>query len=177
MPDTLPNPVLISSHLIFTRALFLRRGRGYMIYCRLHNYDRGRAEIWIFLALLITVSNTSNDSFHLLNACYVSWLCCSEKSIIILDVVPRLGMRVQSCPTLCNFINSSLPGSSVHEIFQARILEWVTISSSGDLPAPGIKSKPLASLAFARRFFTTMPPGKPRCCPLVGNISFSSRCF
>ena len=34
---------------------------------------------------------------------------------------------VQSCPTLCDPIDSSLPGSSVHGIFQARILEWVAI--------------------------------------------------
>ena len=33
----------------------------------------------------------------------------------------------------------SLPGSSVHGISQARILEWVVISFSGDLPNPGIK--------------------------------------
>ena len=34
----------------------------------------------------------------------------------------------QSCPTLCNPVNCSLPGSSVHGIFQARILESVAIS-------------------------------------------------
>ena len=33
----------------------------------------------------------------------------------------------QSCPTLCNPINCSLPGSSVHGIFQAKTLEWVAI--------------------------------------------------
>ena len=37
---------------------------------------------------------------------------------------------VQSCPTLCNPMACSLPGFSVHGIFQARILEWVTISIS-----------------------------------------------
>ena len=31
----------------------------------------------------------------------------------------------QSCPTLCDPIDCSLPGSSVHGIFQARVLEWV----------------------------------------------------
>ena len=36
----------------------------------------------------------------------------------------------QSCPTLCDPINSSLPGSSIHGIFQARVLEWVAISFS-----------------------------------------------
>ena len=36
----------------------------------------------------------------------------------------------QSCPTLCNPMDCSLPGSSVHGIFQARVLEWVAISFS-----------------------------------------------
>ena len=36
----------------------------------------------------------------------------------------------QSCPTLCNPVDCSLPGSSVHGIFQAGILEWVAISFS-----------------------------------------------
>ena len=36
----------------------------------------------------------------------------------------------QSCPTLCNPMNCSLPGSSVLGILQARILEWVAISFS-----------------------------------------------
>ena len=36
----------------------------------------------------------------------------------------------QWCPTLCNPMDCTLPGSSVDGIFQARILEWVTISFS-----------------------------------------------
>ena len=36
----------------------------------------------------------------------------------------------QSCPTLCNHRDCSLPGSSIHGIFQARVLEWVAISFS-----------------------------------------------
>ena len=36
----------------------------------------------------------------------------------------------QSCPTLCNPVDCSLPGSSVHGILQARVLEWVAISFS-----------------------------------------------
>ena len=39
-------------------------------------------------------------------------------------------MPTHSCPTLCDPMNCRLPGSSVHEIFQARILEWVAISYS-----------------------------------------------
>ena len=36
----------------------------------------------------------------------------------------------QSCPSLCNPVDCNLPGSSVHGILQARILEWVTIPFS-----------------------------------------------
>ena len=39
----------------------------------------------------------------------------------------------QSCLTLCDPMDSSPPGSSVHGISQARILEWVAISSSRDM--------------------------------------------
>ena len=37
---------------------------------------------------------------------------------------------VQSCLTLCNLVDCSPPGSSVHRISQARILEWVAIPFS-----------------------------------------------
>ena len=37
---------------------------------------------------------------------------------------------LQSCPTLSDHMDYSLPGSSVHEIFQARVLEWVAIAFS-----------------------------------------------
>ena len=42
----------------------------------------------------------------------------------------RTHIRTQSCPTLCDPIDDNPPGSSVHGILQARILEWVAISSS-----------------------------------------------
>ena len=37
----------------------------------------------------------------------------------------------QSCPTLSNPMDCSLPGSSIHGIFQARVLEWVATAFSG----------------------------------------------
>ena len=43
------------------------------------------------------------------------------------------------CLTLCDPTGCSPPGSSVHGVFQTRILEWVAIS--GDLPDPGIEPK------------------------------------
>ena len=41
-----------------------------------------------------------------------------------------LCLVAQACPTLCNPMDCSLPGSSVHGILLGRILEWVAISSS-----------------------------------------------
>ena len=46
----------------------------------------------------------------------------------------------QSCPTLCNPMDCSPPGSSVYEILQARILKWVAISSSKTEYQIGIKN-------------------------------------
>ena len=42
---------------------------------------------------------------------------------------------VQSCPTLSEPMDCSLPGSSVHGIFQARVLEWVAIAFSTNAPS------------------------------------------
>ena len=42
----------------------------------------------------------------------------------------------QSCLTLCDLMACSLPGSSVHGIFQARVLEWVAISFSREFSRP-----------------------------------------
>ena len=47
-----------------------------------------------------------------------------------LEALWSLCSVVQLCPTLCDFMNCSLPGSSVHGNFQARILIWVAISFS-----------------------------------------------
>ena len=47
---------------------------------------------------------------------------------------------VQSCPTLCDPLDCSLPGFSAHGIFKARVAESIAISyTPGDLPHPGIE--------------------------------------
>ena len=74
------------------------------------------------------------------------------------------------CPTLCNTTDSSLLGSSLHVIFQARILQWV---AWGDLPDAGIEP---TSPVLAGGFFTTESPGDPYkyetlwVCPLTFSI-------
>ena len=64
-------------------------------------------------------------------------------------------MRAQSCLALCDPLDCRPPGSSLHEIFQARILEWVAILLfQGIFPTQG-SNQSLASSALAGRFFTT----------------------
>ena len=70
-----------------------------------------------------------------------------------------------------------LPGSSVHGIFQAKVLEWVPYPPPGDLPDPGVEPESSASPALAGGFFTPAPPGKPHfglCGMSVHNLMPSS---
>ena len=61
---------------------------------------------------------------------------------------------LQSCPTLCNSINGSPPGSSAHGIFQARVLEWGAI-------AVAAAAKSLQSCLTLRDPIDGSPPGSP----------------
>ena len=64
----------------------------------------------------------------------------------------------QSYPTLCDPMDCSLPGSSVHGILQARILEWVAISSSRVSSQPRVKSVSFTFPVMAGKFFTHGDP-------------------
>ena len=72
---------------------------------------------------------------------YMCFLCCA-----------------QPCPTLCNPLDCSPPGSSVQKISQQEFWSGLLIPSLEDLPDPGIR--PVSS-AVTGRFFTTEPPGQP----------------
>ena len=61
-------------------------------------------------------------------------------------------MHTQSCLTLCHPIDCGPSGSSVHGIFQVRILDVLPFPTPGNLPGPEIKPR---SPALAGRFFTT----------------------
>ena len=47
----------------------------------------------------------------------------------------------QSCPALCDPMDCSPPGSSIHEIFQGSVLSGLTFPSPGYLPDPGIEPR------------------------------------
>ena len=62
---------------------------------------------------------------------------------------------LQLYSTLDEAMDSSLPGSSVHGILQARILEWVAIPPPGNFPNPGIESVISYVSCIGGEFFTT----------------------
>ena len=65
----------------------------------------------------------------------------------------------QSCPTLCDPMDCSLPGSSVHGISRQEYWSGLPFPSPGDLPDPGIEP---GSPTFQADALTFEPPGKPR---------------
>ena len=71
-------------------------------------------------------------------------------------------MRAQLCLTLCHPTNYSPLGSSVHRIVQARILEWVAISSSRGSSQPRDQTLIRYVSCIAGRFFTAVSPEKPK---------------
>ena len=94
----------------------------------------------------------------------------------------------KSCLTLCDLKDCSLPGSPVHGILQARILEWVVIFSYRDLPDPGMKptfsyvslladSLPLSHLRSPRTYLWTFHSVSLVCIYLYGNQHIHSCSF
>ena len=80
----------------------------------------------------------------------------------------------QSCPTLCNPMDSSPPGSCVHGILQAHILEQVAISPSRGPSRPRDRTCVSFVSCIGRwilYLFTTAPPGKPRLQWCPGNYT------
>ena len=118
-PENLPNlgskpvsPVSLTlADGFFTTA---PPGRSYVSALKTHTQQRGVRKL---LEVMVT--------FIALTEAVVSWMyaLCVSHSV---------------CPILCNPIDCSPPGSFVHGILQAKILEWVVISP-GDFPDSGIE--------------------------------------
>ena len=81
----------------------------------------------------------------------LNYMFKSEPSTFVLCYAKSL----HSCPTLCDSMDCSLQGSSVHGILQARILKWVAISSSKGSSWPRDRTESVISLALVGSFFTT----------------------
>ena len=87
-----------------------------------------------------------------------------HKSLILAPVTSLKSEVTQSCPTLCNPMDCSLPGSSVHGIIQARILEWVPFSRGSAQPRDQTQKSHIAGRFFT--FWATRKPSAPNKCML-----------
>ena len=83
-------------------------------------------------------------------------LCCTIYPCMLVHA-----KLLQPCQILCNPIDQSPPGSSVHGILQARILEWVAMPSSRDLPDPGLEPTSLHLLHWQAGSLPLAPSRKP----------------
>ena len=100
------------------------------------NYFMGRCGLWGSFLFSSLYLEFSSFSFFLVAFCVWAKL-------------------LQSCPILCNPMDSSLPGFSVHGIPQARILEWVVVPSSRGSSRPRDQTCVSCVSALAGRFFIT----------------------
>ena len=75
--------------------------------------------------LKIVSKLVSMNRFHIMSWCSANVFCKLKESVV-----------TQSCPTLCDPVDYSLPGSSIHGIFQAKLLESVAISFSRESSWP-----------------------------------------
>ena len=90
--------------------------------------------------------------------CLLSW--SSNKQVLRLAWC----VHAQSCPAVCNPTDGSPPGSSVHGIFQARILDWVAsyhLFLQRIFPTRGSNPCLLHLLYWQADSLPLLPPGKP----------------
>ena len=111
----------------------------YISYCAFYNYWTVKTDKTVFFYWVKT--HIHKLHYHCYSLHY--WNCYFRllRGCICVCVCVCVCVCAQSHPTLCNPIYCGLPGSSVHGISQARILEWLPFPSPGHLPNSG-KIKP-----------------------------------
>ena len=86
-----------------------------------------------------------------------------KKCYLSLDPNWKKKVKVtQSCPTLCDPLDCSPPGSSAHGILQARTLEWVAILFSREPSQPKLSSNKTLLGFVSQMLFVTLIPGNDR---------------
>ena len=85
-------------------------------------------------------------------------LPCSSESITTLLIGYVCAKSLQLCPTLCNPMDYSLPGSSVHGILQAEYWSGLLCPPPVNLPDSGIEP---SLLHWQAGSLPLVPPGKP----------------
>ena len=106
----------------------------------------GRSKMWGCSCSFF--QERSESSYYPSVSCHKSLLLTSHPSP---SIPLQCVLVTQSCPTLCEPLDCGPPGSSVHGILQARVIEWVAISSS--MGSSWLRAQTQVS-CIAGRFFT-----------------------
>ena len=102
-------------------------------------------QFWKVTSLVESFKNINRKKMYACSLCVCVCIC----------------MCAHWCLTLCNPMGGSPPGSSVHWIFQARILDWIChFLLQGIFPTQGLNSR---LLHFQVDSLTLVPSGKPSC--------------
>ena len=118
------------------------------------------------ISTLRTQKNTMTTEDGVNINAYCSVRCCSPPNTSCV-----LAKSLQLCPTLCDPMDYSLPGSSVHGILQTRILEWVAMPSSRGSSRPmGLNPCLLSFLHWQAGSLPLALPGKPNISPDIKSV-------
>jgi len=118
----------------------------------------------ISLALCLSFSISLSLSLYIYIYIHTHIHTCIYRQWFVIHIYMKVKVKVfviQSCPTLCDPTDCSLPDSSVHGFLQARILEWVAIPFSRGSSWP--RNQTQVSW-IAGRFFTIWATRKPCFC-------------
>ena len=115
---------------------------------------------WIEVSGALESMGSQRDRTKQLKNNNSTWLY-AYAFILISSWTNGMLLPLQSCPTLCDPMDCSLSGSSIHGIFQARVLEWVAISFSRGSSWPRYQTQVSWGSWPAGAFFTTELPGYP----------------
>ena len=149
--------ILLTVPTVSLFKLFTEPRVGKVQLKRLEEDSRGQRNCRHIYSLLADAAATAVDMLHSLP----SWLTQHNRHNRDSAVMPPCSSEVsvaQSCPTLWDTMDCGPQGSSVHGSLQARILKWIVISFSRDLPHPGIKP---GSPTLQADSLLSEPPGKP----------------
>jgi len=100
-------------------------------------WDKGPISFWMWISIFFSIINWKDYLFTFVCFWYLCqrWVDCRCVDLFLGSLLVYMSvfyvsacvLVTQSCPTLCDPLDCSPPGFSVHGILQARILEWVTI--------------------------------------------------
>ena len=121
--------------------------------------------VYVFMYMYVSVCVSVCDVCACMYICMCVSLCtCVYMCVYVCMCVCMCAKMLQLCPTFCDPMDCSPPGSSVHGILQARTLEWaLAMPSCRGLPASGIDPCLLYLLHWQMGSLPLVPPGKPMC--------------